>query len=337
MKRKKMPKVIALICTAAVMSEMLSGCLGGVGAALLNNQKSYEPETDISYQPYVEDNSEDDSEEGSWEEDSEYSRDDDSYHTEKKEQDTENATDVSVAFEEFCEGTRSVYQYNSDIENNNLTYQLEGSRDEMLAQFGENYGDSELEMSYMEIPYTDGSMVYCVEVTNKGDDNLDGFSTYVFMTEVDGELQICFETDTWARCSMELFSDGVIKKSGSNGACGSALDDFFLDAQSGEVYSLVHEDTYGISEAGDGSLFWDSADATTGGLIYFYQIDGTDYYKLDLEEANITADDVTPYLAGYIALEDGEEQEVLISWGDACGVDMTTIEPLDMDAMIPIL
>ena len=332
MKRNRIAMSIAVVCTAMVMSEMLSGCLGEVGAAFLKDKESHESEPDISYQPYLEEESED----YDTENDSEYSWEDDNSYDTEEEWDVENETDVSVAFEEFCQGTRSVYQYNSDIENNALSYRLEGTKDEMLEQFGENYGDSGLEMNYMEIPYTDGSVVYCVEITNTGDDNLDEFSTYLFMAEVDGDFQICFETDTWARCSMELFSDGVIKKSGAAGAYGSTLDDFFLNAQSGEVYSLVHEETYGISEAGDGSLFWDDAEATTGGLIYFYQIDGTDYYKLDLEDAGITADDVEPYLSGYISLEEGEEQEVLIRQGDACGVDMTMIEALNLDAMIPV-
>ena len=330
MKRNRISKAAAAVCAAMAMSGMLSGCLGGVGAALLNGKESYEPEPDISYQPYLEEDSD-------WEEDSEYTwEDDNSYDTEEEKQNIENETDASTAFEEFCQGTRSVYQYHGDVENNDISYPLEGSKDEMLEQFGENYGDSGLEMNYIQIPYTDGSVVYCVEITNTGDDNLDEFSTYLFMAEVDGDFQICFETDTWSRCSMELFTDGVIKKSGAAGAYGSTLDDFFLNAQSGEVCSLVHEETYGISEAGDGSLFWDDAEATTGGLIYFYQIDGTDYYKLDLEEAGITADDVEPYLSGYVSLEEGEEQEVLIRQGDACGVDMTMIEALNLDAMIPV-
>ena len=70
----------------------------------------------------------------------------------------------------------------------------------------------------------------------------DEFSINIVFKEIDGELRICYDQDSWSRCYTEVSDTGFITTSGSSGASVHDYEDAFIDADGNYVF------LYGFTE-----------------------------------------------------------------------------------------
>ena len=93
----------------------------------------------------------------------------------------------------------------------------------------------------------------------------DEFSLLMIIKQIDDELVICFDQDTWSRSYVEVKPDGTIEGSGSNGANAHVVDYAYVDHNGDYKYY------YGLEET-----------LTLFGDIYAYT-KGTDYKTISSE------------------------------------------------------
>ena len=70
----------------------------------------------------------------------------------------------------------------------------------------------------------------------------DEFSINIVFKEIDGELRICYDQDSWSRCYTEVSDTGYITTSGSSGASVHDYEEAFIDADGNYVF------LYGFTE-----------------------------------------------------------------------------------------
>ena len=70
----------------------------------------------------------------------------------------------------------------------------------------------------------------------------DEFSINIVFKEIDGELRICYDQDSWSRCYTEVSDTGFITTSGSSGASVHDYEEAFIDADGNYVF------LYGFTE-----------------------------------------------------------------------------------------
>ncbi|MBE5825155.1 MAG: hypothetical protein E7307_00820 [Butyrivibrio sp.] len=108
------------------------------------------------------------------------------------------------------------------------------------------------EYSYIELTLTDTeySMIDC------GSDGVpellataylgDEFSLSFIIKEIDGELVICYDQDSWSRSSTVVNEDGTIETSGSGGAAVHVYENAFVDAAGDYKFYYGFEETLSI-------------------------------------------------------------------------------------------
>ena len=69
----------------------------------------------------------------------------------------------------------------------------------------------------------------------------DEFHLLMIIKEIDGELVICFDQDSWSRSYVEVKPNGVIEGEGSGGAAIHIVDHAFVDGK-GE-YKFYYDDS----------------------------------------------------------------------------------------------
>ena len=108
------------------------------------------------------------------------------------------------------------------------------------------------EYSYMELSLTNTeySMIDC---GNDGVPELlataqlgDEYSLLFIIKEIDGELVICYDQDSWSRSSTVVNEDGTIETSGSGGAAVHVYENAFVDANGDYKFYYGLEETLSI-------------------------------------------------------------------------------------------
>lgn len=127
-------------------------------------------------------------------------------------------------------------------------YRGTGDRSSNLAtatvlEKGKSYTLEEIETAvagadeYMELKVTGDVDFSLIDCGSDGDKELlveipfgDEFRLHMIIKEIDGELVICYDQDSWSRSMVEVKPDGSIEGSGSGGAAVHIVDYAFVDA-----------------------------------------------------------------------------------------------------------
>ena len=89
----------------------------------------------------------------------------------------------------------------------------------------------------------DGVPELLVEASSDGE-----VSFLMIIKEIDGELVICYDQDSWSRSSVTVNSNGTIEGSGSGGAAVHVVDYAFVDGKGDYNYYYGCEETLTLSE-----------------------------------------------------------------------------------------
>lgn len=77
----------------------------------------------------------------------------------------------------------------------------------------------------------------------------DEFSVNIVIKEINGELVMCYDQDSWSRCYTEVSENGVIKTSGSSGASVHDYQEAIIDADGN--YRFIYGCTENMTLFGD--------------------------------------------------------------------------------------
>ena len=94
------------------------------------------------------------------------------------------------------------------------------------------------------------------------------FTLYMIIKEIDGELVICFDQDSWSRSEVQVEADGKITSGGSGGAAVHIMDYAYVDAKGDYKFFYGCEET--ITLYGD-----------------YYLYDKTDYQVLPVDGLDV--------------------------------------------------
>ncbi len=103
---------------------------------------------------------------------------------------------------------------------------------------------------YMELKVTGDVDFSLIDCGSDGDKELlveipfgDEFRLHMIIKEINGELVICYDQDSWSRSMVEVKPDGTIEGSGSGGAAIHIVDYAFVDAKGDYKYFYGCEET----------------------------------------------------------------------------------------------
>ena len=94
------------------------------------------------------------------------------------------------------------------------------------------------------------------------------FTLYMIIKEIDGELVICFDQDSWSRSEVQVEADGKITSGGSGGAAVHIMDYAYVDAKGDYKFFYGCEETL--------TLYGD-----------YYLYDKTDYQVLPVDGLDV--------------------------------------------------
>ncbi|MCR5402366.1 MAG: hypothetical protein K6E91_00905 [Butyrivibrio sp.] len=158
------------------------------------------------------------------------------------------AADTAL-YEDFKKGNAKVrYRGTADLASNIPTTQLlevgkSYTMDEIVAliEKSDEYRDLKLssDIIYREIDCGSDGVPELLAEASFGDE----FTLFMIIKEIDGELVMCFDQDSWSRSSIVVNANGTIEGSGSGGAAIHVADYAFVDASGDYKYYYGCEET----------------------------------------------------------------------------------------------
>jgi hypothetical protein len=148
---------------------------------------------------------------------------------------------VSELYESFMEGqTKVKYRGTGDMASYielsavltpGESYTIFEIRDKagIIDDFVQYKPQGDAEFSYIDCG-SDGSKELLVKQAFAADDMYEVFTLNMIIKDIDGELYICWDQDTWSRSDVTVNEDGTIEGGGSGGAALHYTDLSFVDA-----------------------------------------------------------------------------------------------------------
>lgn len=176
---------------------------------------------------------------------------------------TETASDNNEKVETTAQGTNGSDLY-EDFKKGNakVKYTGKGDRSSYLQtsaalEVGKSYTMEEIAKAiessneYEEMKLTSNVEYTTIDCGKDGVPELlaeapfgDEFRLLMIIKEIDGELVMCYDQDTWSRSYVEVRPDGVIEGSGSNGAAAHVVEYSYVDASGEYRFYYGLEETY---------------------------------------------------------------------------------------------
>ncbi len=215
-------------------------------------------------------------------------------------------TDAASLFEEFKQGSvrakytgagdRTSYLDTSAVLEKGKSYNMAEIVTSLADADGSFYAPALPEIQYSEIDCGGDGEPELLADAPFGDE----FHLLMILKEIDGELVICFDQDSWSRSYVEVKPDGTIEGEGSGGAAVHVVDRAFVDAKGEYKFYYGVEET--LTMYGEYYVYTGKDDYTT------ITADGLDPEHVGVRDYYFEADyDSRTHYYEYFMIDDNYE------------------------------